>query len=79
MKMVDLNRICSLLNNYTSVNICIDTEFHEAFEVFAGGPGEGEMSTANSVLLPFLKYVYNSMQTSVICYICHALSFGIGL
>ena len=57
MKMVDLNRICSLLNNYTSVIICIDTEFHEAFEVFAiaGGLGEGEMSTANSVLLPFLK------------------------
>ena len=53
MKMVDLNRICSLLNSI----ICIDTEFHEAFEVFAiaGGLGEGEMSTANSVLLPFLK------------------------
>ena len=28
-------------------------EFHEAFEVFSGG--EMQLSTANSVLIPFLK------------------------
>ena len=68
--MVDSTKLRLEYHGYAFVS----SEFHEAFKVF-GDVEKGQMSTANSVIVPFLKYVNDRTRIIILLSVVSILFF----